>query len=496
MRNFGVKAKLLITFFAFSFIILAMLWVLQILFLDSVYRGIKVNTIHTYSDKITSLDDSDYGDFILNAAEDDQLCINIYDANLNLISGEHAGGRCVVHNIGKRSVKLFFDAALSFDEMCFESYLPADDITRLLERNDFLHSFGLDLFGESKQGFSAVSSENESDCMLVCRVFNNKNGQARFLLMSSVIIPVNATRNTIGFELLLVSAVLIFLSVVMAYILSKKFTLPIVQLNSAARHLAEGEFSSDGIRGYREVEELSNTLSKAAAEIRQVDRLRRELVANVSHDLRTPLTLIAGYSEAMRDLPGENTPENLQIVIDETKRLSELVTDLLDLSKLEAGMDQLQKEEVEAVSFTKNILKRYDKMTAQQGYTIHFQSDCDQIRIFVDSLKFGQVIYNLINNALHYCGDDKCVTVRLVKKDHKLLFEVEDHGQGIPQDKLSEIWDRYYRVDSNHESHPVGTGLGLSIVKKVLQLHNAEFGVRSEVGVGSCFWFVLPLFDR
>ncbi len=495
-RNFGVKAKLLATFLAFSLIILIMLWVLQILFLDSVYRGIKVHTIHKYSDKITTLDDSNYGDYILTAAENDQLCINIYDAELNLLAGEHAGGRCVVHNISKRSVKLFFDAAWSFDEKSFESYLPADDIARLLERNDFFQFFGVDFFGEGRQSFSAVSSDNESDCMLVCRVFENKSGEVRFLLMSSVIIPVNATRNTIGLELTIVSAVLILLSVAMAYFLSKKFTGPIEQLNRASKRLAEGVFVSEGIEGYREIEELSKTLSEAALEIRQVDKLRKELVANVSHDLRTPLTLIAGYSEAMRDLPGENTPENLQIIIDETKRLSELVTDLLDLSKLEAGMDRLQKEEVEAVSFVNNILKRYDKMTAQQGYSIKFAHNCDEIFVFVDSLKFGQVVYNLINNAIHYCGEDKSVTVRLTAENGEMLFEVEDHGRGIPRDKLREIWDRYYRVDKNHESHQVGTGLGLSIVKKVLQLHNARFGVKSDEGKGSCFWFVLPLLNK
>ena len=159
-------------------------------------------------------------------------------------------------------------------------------------------------------------------------------------------------------------------------------------------------------------------------------------------------------------------------------------------------MDRMQKEEVEVVSFTADILKRYDKMTAQQGFSIKLETNCEQIRVFVDSLKFGQVIYNLINNAIHYCGADKRVTVRMTANDHKLLFEVEDHGRGIPQDKLREIWDRYYRVDSNHESQRIGTGLGLSIVKKVLQLHKADFGVRSEEGVGSCFWFVLPLLDE
>ena len=248
-----------------------------------------------------------------------------------------------------------------------------------------------------------------------------------------------------------------------------------------------------GISGYREIEELSQTLADAAAEIRQVDTLRKELVANVSHDLRTPLTLIAGYSEAMRDLPGENTPENLQIIIDETTRLSELVTDLLDLSKLEAGMETLQYEDIELVEFTENILKRYDKMTAQSGYNIVLEKNVDRVSVLADSKKIGQVIYNLINNAIHYCGADKTVIVRLADDNGFLRFEVKDNGDGIPADKLKDIWDRYYRLDSSHQSQKVGTGLGLSIVKKILRLHNAKFGVESREGEGSCFWFALPI---
>lgn len=495
-RNFGVKTKLLSTFFAFSVIVLIILWVLQIVFLDSIYRGIKVHTIRSYADKISTLGDAEYHDYILNAAENDQLCVNIYDSGMNLIAGEHSGGRCVVHNVGKRSIRLFYDATLSFEGRSFESYLPAEEITRLLERNDFYQNLVPDFFGQNKESLSPVPSDNENDCMMISRVFQNENGEERFMLLSSVIIPVDATRNTIAFELLLISAILILLSVALAYVLSKTITRPIVQLNRASKNLAEGSFSSDGIGGYQEIEELSETLSDAASEIRQVERLRRELIANVSHDLRTPLTLIAGYSEAMRDLPGENTPENLQIIIDETTRLSELVTDLLDLSKLEAGMDQLQKEEIEVVGFVTDILKRYDKMIAQQGYTIKLEKTQDRFFVFADSLKLGQVIYNLINNAIHYCGEDKTVTVRLKGLDGNLLVEIEDNGPGIPKDKLGEIWDRYYRVDTNHEAQRVGTGLGLSIVKKVLQLHNARFGVRSEEGKGSCFWFVLPLTNR
>lgn len=494
-RSFGVKTKLITTFIIFSVIVLAILWLLQVVCLDSIYRGIKIHTVRSYSDKIVSVKDGAYDDFVLNAAESDQLCINIYDSELNLISGEHSGGRCVVHTLDKHTIRLFFTAALSLDQKSFESYLPAEDIERLLKRYDFFHTFGLERI-ISERNEIGVTSENDSDCMVIGKVFTNNKGELRFALISSVIIPVTATRNTIGLELSLITFILILLSFACAYFLSKTITKPIIQLNLASKRLSEGSFSSEGIRGYREINELSDTLSDAAEEIRKVDRLRRELLANVSHDLRTPLTLITGYSEVMRDIPGENTPENLQIVIDETKRLSALVTDLLDLSKLEAGMDHLNREEIEIVGFMSDILNRYDKMISQNGYTVRLEKERDFFYVMADVKKLGQVIYNLINNALHYCGEDKLVVVRLSQRDKDLLIEVRDFGQGIPKDQLNDIWDRYYRVDANHVSQSVGTGLGLSIVKKVLQLHNADFGVESEEGKGSRFWFVLPLVDH
>ncbi|MBP5289360.1 MAG: two-component sensor histidine kinase, partial [Clostridia bacterium] len=242
-----------------------------------------------------------------------------------------------------------------------------------------------------------------------------------------------------------------------------------------------------------EIMELSDTLSEAAGEINKVETLRRELIANVSHDLRTPLTLITGYSEVMRDLPGENTPENLQIVIDETRRLSDLVTDLLDLSKMEAGMDSLKKERLDLVPLLREIMHRYEKLTENDGFNLSFDVDESSCYVQADSVKISQAVYNLINNAINYCGEDKTVIVRLSVSGECARLDVIDHGEGIPEEKLKDIWDRYYRVDKNHKQAKVGTGLGLSIVKEVLQLHKARFGVESRVGQGSDFWFEIPL---
>lgn len=144
--------------------------------------------------------------------------------------------------------------------------------------------------------------------------------------------------STLRSQLLLITAIVLSLALLLAALISRYVSRPIIETNQAAKALARGHFEKpkNGDH-YREISELNDTLVKAADELSQVEHLQQELIANISHDLRTPLTMIGGYAEVMRDIPGENTPENMQIIIDETSRLSSLVTELLDFSKLQAG---------------------------------------------------------------------------------------------------------------------------------------------------------------
>ncbi len=272
--------------------------------------------------------------------------------------------------------------------------------------------------------------------------------------------------------------------------ISRRIAKPITEINESAKRLGEGDYSVRfGGRGSREVGELADTLNFAAEELSKTDGLRRELLANVSHDLRTPLTMIKGYAEVMRDLPGENTPENVQIIIDEAGRLNDLVNDLLDLSRLQAGVLEISRERFDLTGSIKEILTRYDKLA---DFSFPFEPE-ENIYVMADKLKISQVVYNLVNNAVNYAGADKTVALTQEVIGNDVRISVTDTGEGIPQDKLRDIWDRYYKVDQEHRRAQVGTGLGLSIVKNVLDLHGGSYGVISELGKGSTFWFQLPI---
>jgi signal transduction histidine kinase len=327
--------------------------------------------------------------------------------------------------------------------------------------------------------------------MIYAKISNNSKGETVLVLLSTVISPVNATVETLRTQLVIITVIMLALAVGIAFIISKVISKPIIEINKSAKALASSNYNIHfDESGYREISELASTLNYAAKELSTVESLRRELIANISHDLRTPLTLITGYSEVMRDIPNEYKPENVQIIIDEAKRLSNIVNDILDLSKLQSGTQELNNERFSLTNTLGIIAGRFDKMT--RGYNIEFTFDRDAV-VCADELRISQVIYNLLSNAINYTGKDKSVRVIQHVRNNVVHVDVEDTGEGISDDKLPYIWDRYYKVDKSHKRATVGTGLGLSIVKAVLDMHGAQFGVNSKLGQGSVFWFELPL---
>ena len=322
------------------------------------------------------------------------------------------------------------------------------------------------------------------------------DGNERILFVNAQLTPVDATVNTLRAELVWITVIMIVLSLGIALLISRKVSRSLIGLNASAKEMAGGNFDVhfDGT-DYREVAELSDTLNMTARELGKSERLRRELIANVSHDLRTPLTMIIAYAEVMRDLPGENSPENVQVVIDEAERLTNLVNDMLDISKLQAGVLEKNATVYNLTESIQSVFARYNKLKEQDGYKIDF-SYGQMVMVEADEYKIFQVIYNLVNNAINYTGDDKQIWVRqIVREDGYVRIEVTDSGEGIAPEALPYVWDRYYKVDKTHKRAVMGTGLGLSIVKNILELHDARYGVESEVGKGSTFWFELKVYQ-
>lgn len=316
-----------------------------------------------------------------------------------------------------------------------------------------------------------------------------------FVLVNSRITIVSEIAETIRTQLIIISVILILIALGVAFLIASVISKPIIKINESAKYLAKGKFDVEFEgKGYLEIEELNDTLNYASVELSKVEKLRNELIANMSHDLRTPLTMIAGYGEVMRDLPGENTPENVQVIIDECHRLTALVNDILDLSKLQAGTQSLKMETFNITSVIRDITNRFSTMLKKEGYEISFEYDED-VKVLADNVKLNQVIYNMIVNAVHYVGDDRKIIIKQIIKDKKVRIEVIDHGEGIDAQNLPYVWDRYYKLDKVHKRASIGSGLGLSIVKGILELHKATYGVTSKVNEGTTFYFEVEKVD-
>ncbi len=318
-----------------------------------------------------------------------------------------------------------------------------------------------------------------------------EDGSKISLTFYAMVTPVEATVSTLRMQLFIITAIMVLLATLLAIIISKHISKPIEKINQSAKVLAMGNYETQfNGRGFLEIKELSNTLNTAAVELSKVEHLRRELMANISHDLRTPLAFIYSYAEMMHDFPQEVTAEQSQIIMDEAKRLTSLVNDILDISSLETGITKLNIVNYNLTQSLRKTIYRVSELVKNDGYQLDLESTQD-VCILADEVKITQAFCNLLFNAITYSGDDKAVIVRQIVKGSVVRIEVIDHGEGISQSDLPYIWERYYKVDKKHKRPKMGTGIGLSIVKKLVELHKGEFGVESEVGNGSTFWFQL-----
>ena len=486
----SVKGKIFSCLAVFTVCIFVVLWLLQTVFLEEFYRMIKENEVKNYSQAIVeNIDSADLDELLSRVTESGDLC---------------------VHLIGQDGVQLQESGRFRYCSLQEMDQEALAELVKTVQRNGgtkLIYFDGSGIKKDKQPLLNETAQKKEYDWMnkpffaadqiqqsvSYFQMVQQQDGAQVMICISARITPLNATAETLKVQIFCIAILFIFLAGLLAVFMARFIAKPIEDLNRSSKELARGNYDVvfNG-RGYRETMELGDTLNYTAKELGWVDRLRKDLVANVSHDLRTPLTMIIGYGEAMRDIPGENTPENIQIIIDEAQRLNLLVNDLLDLSQVESGVRKIAKTQFNLTESIRQTLKRYQKLVEQQGYTVEFEADQDAW-VYADQVKIDQVVYNLINNAISFTGEGKRVTVRQQVTVSQVRIDVVDYGEGIPPEEKEHIWDRYYSKKTPHRRAMIGTGLGLAIVKEVLKLHEASFGVESEPGKGSDFWFILSL---
>jgi len=471
-RTLSIKANIIISISVLTLLVIIILWSLQSIIFGFVFKNTKEKDIEIASSLISNSSSSEK--LVDDVSREYGICIKIVDCSasfntLHISECQQSG--CFLHNLTNdtSTYMLWLNNATSSENNKF---------TEFIEKEDF-----------SKYALSPLDGDAKDTVISVSLVHNSDGELLYMVILGSHVEPMKSAAEALRTILIIVSAFLALTSVCIALFLSKKISDPIVNMNNNAKRLANADYDVEfKEKGPAEIKELAITLNHTTTELGKLDMMQKELIANISHDLRTPLTMISGYAEIMRDIPSENTPENLQIIVDETSRLTSLVNDLLSVSRLQSGS---QKMNIQKMSLTKAVcqtVERYARFKEHNDFVINFDYD-KNVYIMADEIRLLQVIYNLINNAINYTGVDRTVTVKQIVENDVVRIEVIDTGDGIKEEDLPLIWDRYYKVDKIHKRAVIGTGLGLSIVKNILLLHGSRFGVASELKVGSTFWF-------
>ena len=477
----GITAEIMICFSAFVVITMILFWACQAFLPDIIYKKIRVGEIKDIAEKLISLEDRP--SFPIDAsgiAEENKVCAVIYSdssgKSYNVSATNYSS--CYVYNLTRNQLAELFSEAKS-------------------SGGSLLCSFSYDASESSYEtrSFSFLSSKDEYGVLYV-RAFDSSDGENCAVFVNTVISSVGATSQTILWCLLLLAVISLLLSVVLALVISGNIARPIVEISKAAKQLGKGDFGQKFAKKnrYREIDELAGTLEAASADLSKLESLQRELIANVSHDLRTPLTLISGYGEVMRDIPGEANAENCQVIIDEVARLTSLVNDMLEISKIQSGSFVPDFKAHDLKELLRYAVGTYGTLASAKGYDIEVEYGEEDYPVNADGTMLTEAIRNLVNNALTYTGSDGKVKISLCKNGEYARISVTDTGDGIAPEKLRFIWDRYYR-DTEHVRPANGTGLGLSIVKSIMNLHGGRYGVKSRVGAGSTFWIELRLTD-
>ncbi len=286
---------------------------------------------------------------------------------------------------------------------------------------------------------------------------------------------------------------------VLVYIVSKRISKPINKLNEAAKSIASGNFKQRvEVDEINEIGELSETFNYMAESIEQFENNRNSFLANVSHDLRTPMTTITGFVEGVLDgtIPEDKRDWYLSIVLDESKRLSRIVTDLFDVSKIEQGSINLDQKNFDINELVRLNIIKLEKRITDKNVQLSVEFERDGIYVFADRDAISRVLMNLFENAIKFTQENGYIKIRVGTKDSKAYVSVENSGIGIDEDELLHIFDRFYKTDKSRSLDKNGAGLGLYIVKGIVQAHGERVWAESVKNEYARFSFTMKLADQ
>ena len=464
----SIRFKLFAGMMALIVIVLILLWLFQIVFLESFYSNMHISGVKKEAAAIMEL---------VNKGSKTE-----YENKLDALAFKY--------NMSIEMIDLEGNTTFSTGTMGAMGQMPM-----------MMNGARVEVYQQALAGNTVETSLTHprfgNEFMMIGLPVKESGAVSEVLIMNLPLAPVEDTASILKWQLLYITLILLAASLLISYLISKSFTRPILDIKKVSENMASGDFSARvSIEKQDEIGKLASTINYLGEQLSKIEQLRKDLVANVSHELRTPLSLIRGYAETIRDVTGdshEKRDKQLEIIIEETERLSGIVDDVLNLSQLQSGYIKLEKSRFSIKKTVEAIAKRYEVLSGKTGVKIVRQCAIDTI-LEADKARIEQVLYNLINNAFNHTPAGGTITIRaVVIQPAAVRFEVSDTGSGIPEEDIPHIWERFYKADKTSNKKSVGTGLGLAIVKGVLDAHQAVFGVESKMSMGTTFWFELKI---
>lgn len=467
----GLKFNVWLQFFLVALGVVLIMGILQFSLIKPYFKDNKVQSVKALSVTMEEmiLEEKSFSK-ALQLIVDNNLCAMIVNDQGSVIyTGDSLGASCA------------FNQSVTVDD---QTFVPVQEAMIL---NDLTRSN----VGELNMTLTNTKTQQE---MIIYGKLIKDNLSNYYLYINSPLEPYDSLIRFFANQYLFYMLIIAVISVVLATFLSNKLTRPIVNMKKSADILATGNYDVHFDNSYyNELNDLANTLNDATSKLSKVDELRKDLIANVSHDIKTPLTMIKAYAEMIMDISGDNKQkreEHLNVIIGEVDYLDHLVSDMSELSKLQSGNYILQQANFDIVKVIKEILNIYQVLINDQHIDCKYIGD-DSVIVYADEIKIKQVIQNFVSNAIKHTQDDAKLIIKVIKLDDAIRVEVIDNGQGIKEEELPYIWDRYYKIDKSFRRNQQSSGLGLAIVKAILDAHGASYGVISEQGKGSCFYFEL-----
>ena len=472
------RKKLLSWFMFFTVVIFTVLWLLQTVFLQKFYNGMIIRNTVKVADKISSeSQSSDITSYIDDISRSNSILVFVTDTDGNILysSDEYKKGHkfkderleMPYNDNGKEMRFHYRELPENYAE--FLSAVNASNSGKAELQNDDIYVYGrlIDFYGSDEKAV---------------------------LYVGTTLNAVGSTARIIRIQLIWVTLLSIIIAFVLALFMSKSFSKPVSQLNEKAHMLGENDNDAEFSEGFcTELDELNKTLDTTSEKLKKNREFQNELLANVSHDLRTPLTMIKGYAEMIRDISREDEKqcaEDVAVIVEETDRLTALVNEILEYSELQMSDSEAVMNDVDLSETVASVADSFGKLYSKDGYVFE-RNIADDIHIKGNVSRLQRAIYNLLDNAVRHAGEDKWLGISLKTDNDKAIIEISDHGSGIAPEELEHIWDRYYT--KRQRSGKGVSGLGLAIVKQIVSQHNGVCKVESEVGTGSVFSIELSI---